>query len=96
MRRYTLTPRAQADLEDIWNYTVAHWGADQAENYLRQLAVAMTYVAADPERGRACDDVRAGYRKHAVGAHVLFYRKALKGVDIVRILHQRMDFQRHL
>ena len=96
MRRYALTPRAQADLEDIWTYTVARWGADQAENYLRQLAVAMTYVAADPERGRACDDVRAGYRKHAVGAHVPFYRKAPKGVEVVRILHQRMDFQRHL
>jgi plasmid stabilization system protein ParE len=27
---------------------------------------------------------------------VLFYRKAPKGVEVVRILHQRMDFQRHL
>jgi toxin ParE1/3/4 len=96
MSRYALTPRAQADLEDIWNYTVARWGADQAEKYLRRLAEAMANVAADPERGRACDDARAGYSKYAVGAHVLFYRKAPKGVEVVRILHQRMDFQRHL
>jgi plasmid stabilization system protein ParE len=27
---------------------------------------------------------------------VLFYRKAPEGVEVVRILHQRMDFQRHL
>ncbi len=96
MSRYALTPRAQSDLEDIWNYTVAHWGADQAEKYLRQVAEAMAYVAADPERGRACDDIRAGYRKYAVGVHVLFYRNAQKGVEVIRILHQRMDFQRHL
>lgn len=96
MSRYALTPRAQADIEEIWNYTVAHWGDNQAEKYLRQLAEAMTYVAADPARGRACDDVRAGYSKYAVGVHVLFYRKAAKGVEVVRILHQRMDFQRHL
>ena len=96
MSRCALTPKAQADLDDIWNFTVARWGADQAEKYLRQLADAMAYVAADPERGRACDEVRAGYRKHAVGAHVLFYREAPKGVEVVRILHQRMDFQRHL
>ncbi|MGZ9116264.1 MAG: type II toxin-antitoxin system RelE/ParE family toxin, partial [Methylocystis sp.] len=34
--------------------------------------------------------------KHAVGAHVVFYRKAPKGVEVVRVLHRRMDFQRHL
>jgi toxin ParE1/3/4 len=96
MSRYALTPRAQADLDDIWNYTVARWGADQAEKYLRQVADAMAYVAADPERGRACHEVRAGYRKYAVGAHVVFYRKAPLGVEVVRILHQRMDFHRHL
>ncbi|MFO1103910.1 MAG: type II toxin-antitoxin system RelE/ParE family toxin [Methylocystis sp.] len=96
MSLYALTPRAQTDLEDIWNYTVAHWGDDQAEKYLRQIVAAMAYVAADPERGRACDEIRAGYRKCAVGVHVVFYRNAQKGVEIIRILHQRMDFQRHL
>lgn len=96
MSRYALRPGAQADIEEIWNYTVARWGASQAEKYLRQLAEAMAYVAADPARGRACDDVRAGYRKYAVGAHVLFYKRTQDGVDVVRILHQRMDFERHL
>lgn len=96
MSRYALTPRAQSDLEGIWNYTVGRWGDDQAEKYLRLRAEAMAYVAVDPKRGRACDDIRTGYWKYAAGAHVLFYRKAPKGVDIVRILHQRMDFQRHL
>lgn len=96
MSRYALTPKAHADLDDIWNYTVARWGAEQAEKYLRQLADAMSYVAADPERGRACDEVRAGYRKYAVGAHVVFYRETRKRVEVVRILHKRMDFQRHL
>ncbi len=46
--------------------------------------------------GRACDDVRPGYRKHAVGSHVLYYR-LISGeiIDVVRILHQRMDVPRH-
>jgi toxin ParE1/3/4 len=39
--------------------------------------------------------VRAGYRKYPGGSHVLFYRPATDGVDIVRILHQQMDFDRH-
>lgn len=35
MSRYTLSPRAQADIEEIWGYTVEHWNVDQAEVYLQ-------------------------------------------------------------
>ena len=34
-RRFVLKPRAQADLDEIWDYTVDRWGIDQAETYLR-------------------------------------------------------------
>jgi len=51
----------------------------------------------NPMIGRACDEVRPGYRKHAVGSHTLYYRIASADViDVVRILHQRMDVDRHL
>jgi toxin ParE1/3/4 len=30
-RGYRLSPRAEADLEGIWNYTVETWSAEQAE-----------------------------------------------------------------
>ena len=96
MSRFTLSPRAQADLEEIWDYTEARWSRDQAEIYVRQIKTAIENLAADPSRGRACDDVRAGYRKYPVGSHVLFYRVRPDGVDIVRILHGRMDFERYL
>ena len=43
-----------------------------------------------------CDDVRTGYRKYPAGSHLLFYRLTPDGIDIVRILLQRMDFERHL
>lgn len=47
--------------------------------------------------GRACDEVRTGYRRHAVGSHTLYYRLAgADGIDVVRILHERMDVDRQL
>jgi toxin ParE1/3/4 len=95
-RSYLLTPRAQADIENIWSYTVARWSVDQAERYLDELADVMPLVCENPERGRNCDDIRRGYRRHAAGSHVLFYRTTKRGVEIVRILHQQMDFPRHL
>jgi toxin ParE1/3/4 len=46
--------------------------------------------------GQECPNVRSGYYKNACGSHVLFYRLTAEGVDIVRILHERMDFERHI
>ncbi len=96
MSRSRLSPRAQADIEEIWDYTAARWGLDQAEIYLRQIMAAIETVAAAPNRGRSCADVRAGYWKYPVGSHTLFYRNTTNGVEIMRILHMRMDFGRHL
>ena len=96
MNRATLSPRAQADLDEIWDFTAERWGLDQAESYLRLLQGAIEAIAAEPQRGRACDDIRTGYRKYPVGSHVLFYRPTATDIDVVRILHQRMDVTRHL
>jgi toxin ParE1/3/4 len=95
--RYLLSPAAQQDLAEIWDYTCDSWGADQAENYLRELQRAIERAAANPGIGRACDEIRAGYRKLAAGSHVVFYRVSVGGaIDVVRVLHQRMDVDRHL
>jgi toxin ParE1/3/4 len=94
--RFVLSPRAQTDLEEIWDYTVARWGLDQAETYTRQLWECIKAVAARPSIGRECADLRPGYYKLPSGSHVLFYRLITDGIDIVRILHERMDYDRHI
>jgi toxin ParE1/3/4 len=95
--RYLLSPAAQADLEQIWDYTHDRWGVDQAEEYLRELQRAIERAAANPRIGRDCDEIRPGYRKLAAGSHTLFYRVTAEGrIDVVRVLHQRMDVDRHL
>ncbi|MFC9363759.1 type II toxin-antitoxin system RelE/ParE family toxin [Rhodococcus sp. NPDC057014] len=97
MSRFLLSPAAQADLEDIWDYTADRWDVDQAEEYLRELQRGIERAAANPLVGRPCDEIRTGYRTLAVGAHMLFYRVTAEGdVDVVRVLHQRMDVDRHL
>lgn len=92
---FVLRPRAQSDLDEIWDYTADNWGLDQAETYTRQLWNDITTVAAHPTLGRECSEVRQGYRKHPSGSHVLFYRSAPDGIEIVRILHKRMDYESH-
>jgi toxin ParE1/3/4 len=93
--RYTLSPRAQSDLDDIWNYTVKLRGIDQAESYVRQIRHHIELVAAMPMLGGACPGLRAGYYKYPSGSHVQFCRLIAGGIDVGRILHERMDVERH-
>ena len=94
--RFVLTPRAQTDLDEIWDYTVDRWGFDQAETHTRRLWKDIAAVADHPSRGRECPEVRRGYRMYPSGSHVLFYRETSDGIDVVRILHEHMDYNRHI
>jgi toxin ParE1/3/4 len=73
MTGYILSPRAQVDLDKIWDHTAERWGIDQAEFYIRQLWQHIEAVAAQPIIGRACPEVRAGYYKYRSGSYFLFY-----------------------
>ena len=66
----------------------------KTESYIRALWQAI--VTAAPKCGRACDEIRLGYFKFQIGTHMLFYRLTAAGVQVVRILHSRMDFESHL
>lgn len=97
MSRYFLSPAAQIDLEQIWDYTCHRWGVEQADEYLRDLQRAIELAAVNPRIGQACEEIRPGYRKLAAGSHTPYCRVTPDGVvDVVRVLHQRMDVDRHL
>ena len=96
MTEYRLSPLAEADLNDMFDYSLDRWGVRQAETYLRQIYEAVEAVAVTPKIGRSCDQIRAGYWRYPAGSHVIFFRISPYGIDVVRILHNRMDFDRHL
>ncbi len=94
MSRYVLSPRAQADLDEIWDYTERNWGREQAKTYIRLIGGVIQTVASSPTRGKTCDHIREGYRKYPAGSHMIFFRLTDGGIDVIRILHRRMDFDR--
>ena len=53
MVRYILSPKAKADLSEIWDYGADHWGVDRATDYIRDIQRAIEHAAAHPLRGRA-------------------------------------------
>src|SRR3546814_46044 len=92
VRHFDLTRSAQADLRSIARFTQSRWGLRQRNVYLREVDQVFRSLAKNPLMGRACDEVREGYRKLPHGAHVIYYKPV--GEDellIVRILHVTMD-----
>lgn len=95
LRRYGLSPLAEADLEDIWRYTVENWSVRQAEAYHTEIVEVFEGLASGLKVGRRAD-IREGYFKYAVGSHVIYYLLADAEIAVIRVLHRRMDVNRHL
>lgn len=54
-------------------------------------------LAADPMKGQDYGAIRDGYRKYQIGKHVIFFHEIDADlIEIVRILHQRMDIELQL
>lgn len=92
MRRFDLTRSARADLKSIARHAQEHWGVRQRNIYLKEVDQVFHALAKNPLMGRACDEIREGYRKFPHGGHVIYYRQIDEDeVLIVRILHAAMD-----
>ena len=94
-RSYRLSPLAEQDLEEIWHYTFHEWGANQADSYYRSIIVAIEGLIVRRSIAQLCD-ILPGYWKFKVGRHVIYYKESHNYIDVIRILHVRMDVETHL
>lgn len=96
MAEFRLSPRAQRDLDAIFDYTVAHWDLPQAMRYIDLIEAACAELVEAPQQAQGCANIRPGYRRCGVEQHVVYFRPTSYGITVIRILHQRMDVPRHL
>jgi toxin ParE1/3/4 len=92
MRRVLFRPQAIADIDGIWDYTADRWGVAQADRYILAVRATCEAITRDEVPGRDASAVCPGYRKVPSGRHVIFFRLTPDdAVDVVRVLHERMD-----
>lgn len=96
MAGYSLSSKATADLEGIYEYTILHFGLEQARAYLFGLHERFQMLAEQPMQGRKADELAPGLRRVEYQSHIVFYISTGTGIRIVRVLHQRMDVTRHV
>ena len=96
MAVYSLSSKAAADLDEIYEYTILHFGLEQARVYLLGLHERFEMLAAQPTHGRTAEELAPGLRRFEYQSHMVFYLPKENGIRIVRVLHQRMDVTRHV
>lgn len=92
---YRLAPKAREDMEAVWLYSLSEWGAEQADRYIDDLIETFTLLASAPKTGTICGSIRQGYRRYPVIRHIVYYRETVYGIEIIRVLHDRMLASRH-
>lgn len=89
--RVEYRPVAQADLNAIAIYTKREWGVDKARRYLKQLRLVASGLSEFPQRFPRHISRLGAFRKAPCGAHLIFYVVEFERIEIVRILHNRVD-----
>lgn len=92
--KYEITSKARSDLINIWEYTFENWSHTQADKYYAMLINKIEEISKNPDLGRSYNHLRKSYWGIIVKSHIVFYRrKSAKHIEIMRILHRRMDLE---
>jgi len=96
VRHLELTEIARADLKSIRRYSERTWGSDRTTQYMADLRDTMKGLLAGTVISRNRNDLRPGLQMATSGRHRVFFEVDQSRILVLRVLHDRMDYQRHL
>jgi toxin ParE1/3/4 len=96
MLRIRVSRAALQDFEAIALYTDAQWGRDQRLRYMTEIENRLVDLRRHPQAAPSRADIRGGYRAARVASHVIYFQVVGDCLELVRVLHARMDPTRHL
>ena len=97
MAEYTISEKALEDLNNIWIYTAENWSVEQANRYYNLIVDEIEYVSENLENAKDFKNVRKNYKFSKVKSHLVFYKKTENTeMEVVRILHEKMDIKNRI
>jgi toxin ParE1/3/4 len=96
---YRLSSRAEADLAEIWVYSVEQWSLEQADRYVEALVSRLDWLCANPALWKPRPDISEDLYSYPQHSHVLYFRAQgdePEVIEIVRVLHGRMEPAKHV
>lgn len=91
MASYKLSELAEDDLRFISSKSIEKWGRIQAKTYVTSLHNTLLQIANTPDIGRSRPELFENAKSFSAQKHIVYYWKSDNGIEVARILHQRMD-----
>ncbi|SEG42310.1 type II toxin-antitoxin system RelE/ParE family toxin [Bosea lathyri] len=88
-----LTRQAEQDLDDIYVDSAGQFGLRQAAHYGDSLDACLNLLATHPFMARERTELTGSVRVHAHGSHLVVYEIERGDVVVLRVLHQRCDWE---
>lgn len=92
MSQLRISPRASADLIEIWSY-IADDSVANADAFVDKLYQTIQALARQPGSGRQREELAPGIQSFPVGRYMIFYRGVAGAIEIVRVLHGARDIE---
>lgn len=85
-------------MQSIFEYTLTNWGVEQFHLYRKRLNRALEAIAEDPMLigSKERDDLLEGCRFYRVEHHYIVYRIGSNGIEVGRVLHEKMNFEKQI
>jgi toxin ParE1/3/4 len=94
MPNYIITEKALEDINAIWQYTAENWSIEQANRYYNLLLDEIEYIAQNYTMARDFGNIRKSYRCSKVNSHLIFFKRNNQHqIEVIRVLHERMDIK---
>jgi plasmid stabilization system protein ParE len=93
MKPFVLTPRAEQDVSDLWDYIAAD-NIEAADRVLAALEKTLHRLAENPGIGHLREDLAD--RRHRfllVYSYLIVYRFETQPLQVIRVLHAARDVQ---
>jgi antitoxin ParD1/3/4/toxin ParE1/3/4 len=93
MKSFVLTPRAEQDISDIWDY-IADDSVKAANRVLGALEKALQRLANTPGIGHMREDLAdRRHRFYLIYSYLIVYRAETQPLQVIRVLHAARDVQ---
>jgi len=97
MVKISFRQKANEDLNNIWNYTYENWSENQADKYYETIKFDCLEIGKNPKLGKNYNEISRNLLGLKSGKHIIFYHSISEiEIEIIRILHERMDLKNRL
>jgi toxin ParE1/3/4 len=94
---FILSKKAVEDLSRIWEYSILTWSETQADKYYYMLLGACQDLADGKAAAKQYPEIHRDIFGTRAGQHIIFFRRVAKDtIQVVRILHNRMDLRNRM